>query len=415
MQDKANIKLLIGISGGIACYKTINLIRLIQKQIPEASIEVIVTPSVKKRFINPGLIEGIVHKPVWFSLWQTHPSGRPLHVALAEGVDLMVVAPCTATTLSRLATGSASTLLSAVFLSLDPTKVIISPSMEEEMYINPLVQENLSRLRSAGVRVIEPEHGYLASGKEGIGRMPDPEKILQIIKEELEFGLKIKGKKFLVTAGPTREHIDPIRYISNIASGRLGWWIARHLVSRQAEVFMVAGPGTPYLKHSRLHYIPVTSANEMNEAVRRILNSHQIDCFIGSAAVSDFTPETMYSTKIRKETQENLVLKLTTAPSVLETASTLRDSSFNPRFIVAFALETDRSPQESFKKLGSFQPDIIVYNRHTEDSPVAGSENTRIQIIDGRTGNVILESDVIPKSQAAKLIIKVIADKLFEK
>ncbi|NRA12524.1 MAG: bifunctional phosphopantothenoylcysteine decarboxylase/phosphopantothenate--cysteine ligase CoaBC, partial [Crocinitomicaceae bacterium] len=293
-------RILLGITGGIAAYKIAFLIRLLKKS--GAEVKCILTPA-SSDFISPLVVSTLSENPVGIEFWNKEDGTWNNHVEYGLWADIFVVAPLTANSLSKMANGSSDNLLLATYLSMK-TKTLVAPAMDLDMYAHPTTKRNLDLLVQYGVGIIPAESGELASGLSGEGRMADPEKIQQAIQDYFEAQLEeeFKGKKVLVTAGPTFESIDPVRFIGNYSSGKMGYRIAEELLSRGAHVVLVSGPTKEELVHDNLIFLPIKSADEMLLTVQ----SHWKDCSYGifSAAVADYRPKSIAIQKIKKNDDE---------------------------------------------------------------------------------------------------------------
>ncbi|RME64485.1 MAG: bifunctional phosphopantothenoylcysteine decarboxylase/phosphopantothenate--cysteine ligase CoaBC, partial [Nitrospirae bacterium] len=319
---KTNKRVIIGLSGGIAAYKTVELVRALQKE--GASIKVIMTEA-SKRFISPLVFETLTNEPVFDDIFQ-----YPLdHIKIASEADLFVIAPATANTIAKLASGVADNPLCLTLLAFRGP-VLVVPAMNNRMYEHPLVQKNIRTLKEIGYLVMEPETGELACGYEGKGRMPSIEKIMSEIRLLLS-DKDLKGLKILVTAGPTRELIDPVRYISNRSSGKMGYAIAEVAMQKGAEVVLVSGP-TWLSPPSGAKTIKVETTEQMYRAVME--NLSWADVVIMAAAVSDFTVENRTDSKLPKSKFKTLKLKPTT-----DILKSITERKKRP-FVVGFAAET---------------------------------------------------------------------------
>lgn len=358
-----NRSVLLGVSGGAAAYKAIELIRRLKDE--GASVNVIMTEAAKK-FITPLSLEIASQNKVCSDLF----SDPMIHITLPANADIMVVAPATANTIGKFARGIADSLLTTCLLSFTG-KVVLAPSMNWRMYENPIFQENLHYL-SRGVIQIGPEKGSLACGEEGIGRMSDITEIIEAVRSA--FSQKdLIGEKILVTAGPTREYLDPVRFISNRSSGKMGYAIARAALRRGAEVVLVSGPSS-LSQPSGVKFIPIETTVQMFNAVNKELPSSTV--LIMSAAVSDFMVGKTSSEKIYKS--GSLLLKLRKAPDIL---SEIGKRKKRP-FIIGFAAETGKKIERAKKKLKEKNMDIIVFNDVTKAGSGFEVDTNRIVIID---------------------------------
>jgi phosphopantothenoylcysteine decarboxylase/phosphopantothenate--cysteine ligase len=361
-----NKSVLLGVSGGAAAYKAVELIRRLKDE--GALVTVIMTEAAKK-FITPLSLEIASQNKVYSDLF-----GDPMiHITLPSHTDIMVVAPATANTIGKFARGIADNLLTTCLLSF-AGKVVLAPSMNWRMYENPFFQENLNCLLSRGVIQVGPEKGSLACGEEGIGRMSDIPEIIEAIKSALSRKDLVK-EKILVTAGPTREYLDPVRFISNRSSGKMGYAIARAALRRGAEVVLVSGPSA-LGKPKGVKFIPVETTVDMINAVNQELPSSTV--LIMSAAVSDFT--TAKSSRGKIEKSGELLLKLHRTPDIL---SEIGKRKRRP-FIIGFAAETGEKIERAKRKLKEKNMDIIVFNDVTKAGSGFEVDTNKVVIIDSK-------------------------------
>lgn len=387
--------ILLGISGGIAAYKTPHLVRLLKKS--GAEVQVLATESALK-FVSELSLETVSRRPVLrdiFSADAGHESERTMHITLGEWADAFVIAPATANTLAKLATGLCDDMLSLCFLTLRPGKpVLVAPAMDGHMYDSPSVQRNLAVLTEQGCRMMEPESGSLASGQCGLGRMPEPETIFEALTEMLVApeSSSLCGKTVVVTAGPTREKIDDVRFLSNYSSGKMGFAIAAEAARRGAVVRLVTGPvnlPTP----PGVELLDVESAEQMLAAARPLFDD--CDLFIGAAAVADYRPEAPVEGKIKKNAAE-MEIRLVRNPDILATFATGRKPG---QIAVGFALETAGGIDYARKKLVDKQLDLVAFNIY--DGRTSGFEvDTNALTLLGRDGSVTA-LPLLPKEEAA--------------
>lgn len=383
--------IVLGVSGGIAAYKALELLRLLQKE--EAQLEVILTRNATY-FVGPLSFEALIHKRPHLEMFEQNTPPFS-HIELGQSSDLIVIAPATANIIGKLAHGIADDLLTTTILAAT-CPVLICPSMNERMFLNPIVQQNLSSLRGLGFHILAPGTGELACGATGPGRLPEPKEIL----EEILFLLTpkdLKGIKLLVTAGPTREFLDPVRFISNPSSGKMGFAIARQAANRGAEVILVSGP-TELSPPQRVHVIKVTSALEMREAVLR--NSEGCHVIIKAAAVSDFRPKHRFDYKVKKETGP-LVLELEENPDILKELGELKDKM--GFILVGFAAESHDIVQNAQKKLIAKNLDMIVANDITSESSGFRTDTNKVKFL-MKDGSVE-ETGLLLKEDVADLIL----------
>ena len=359
-----NKSILLGVTGGVAAYKAVDLIRRLREE--GSSVTVIMTEAAKN-FITPLSLEVASQDRVYSDLF----SDPMAHITLPFNADVMVIAPATANIIGKFARGIADDLLSTSLLSFRG-KVIIVPSMNWRMYENPVFQENLRYLLSRGVIQVGPEKGGLACGEEGLGRMSDVSEIVESIKSSLTKKDLLK-EKVIVTAGPTREYLDPVRFISNRSSGRMGYAIAGAALRRGAEVTLISGHSSLNLPKG-VNFIPVETAADMFEAVNKELNLSTV--LIMSAAVSDFMPSKKFKNKIEKSGE--LLLKLNKTPDILSEVGKKK----NRPFIIGFAAEAGRGVERAEKKLKEKNMDMIIFNDVTEVGSGFDVDTNKVVIID---------------------------------
>jgi phosphopantothenoylcysteine decarboxylase / phosphopantothenate---cysteine ligase len=364
--------IVLGVTGGIACYKAVELVRLLVKT--GYRVQVIMTRGAVE-FVTPLTFQTISGNPVateTFNLTQESEIG---HINLADSADLFVIAPATANVIGKVANGIADDLLTTVLMATQ-APVLIAPAMNVHMYENPILQENLRKLRRVGYHVMEPAEGFLACGYEGKGRLPDAEKIAEAIAGLLK-KRDLSGEKLLITAGPSREPLDPVRYISNRSSGKMGYALARAAVRRGAEVTLISGP-TALEPPAGARLISVTTAAEMRDAV--IKEFAQCTAIVMAAAVADYRP-TMVADQKMKRGKGPVELRLEPNPDILKELSGKRDG----KLLVGFAAETEELTANAEKKLREKNLDMIIANNVAE----AGSGfdgDTNIATILDRTG-----------------------------
>ena len=344
--------ILLGISAGIAAYKTAFLVRNFVKA--GAEVRVVMTPA-SKEFVTP-LTLSTLSKNAVYSAFYTEEGEKEWnnHVDLALWADLIVIAPATANTLSKMVKGTCDNLLLAVYLSAK-SPVYFAPSMDLDMYQHPATQENIEKLQQFGNIFIPPGHGELASGLVGEGRMAEPEEIVSFIENDLLAQLPLRNKKVLITAGPTYEAIDPVRFIGNYSSGKMGFALAEEAAILGASVVLITGPTALKTTSSGIHRIDVTSADEMYQAVHQYFS--QMDIAIFAAAVADYKPMEVASQKIKK-TGGNLNIALQPTPDILASAGKIKKK----QFLVGFALETDNELVNAQDKLKRKNLDMVVLN-----------------------------------------------------
>lgn len=386
----------MGITGSIAAYKACYIIRALVKK--GAEVQVVITPSGKE-FITPITLSTLTHKPVVSEFFSQRDGTWNSHVDLGLWADLMLIAPCTASTLGKMANGIADNMLITTYLSMK-APVVIAPAMDLDMYKHPSTQKNMQTLQSYGNIIIEPESGFLASGLEGKGRMEEPDVIAEYIDQFLSDNHnQLKGKKVLITAGPTYEKIDPVRFIGNYSSGKMGFALAEECKRRGAEVTLISGPVA--LKCSKsINRIDVESCQQMYEAA--ITAFSDSDAAILCAAVADFKPEDVADEKIKREGNK-LTLHLTPTHDIAANLGKLKTPQ---QRIVAFALETNNEQVNAQRKLEKKNADFIVLNSTRIPGTTFRSDENQISII---SSNGKKDYEKKPKSLVARDIIDELA------
>lgn len=386
--------ILLGITGGIAAYKTIELARLFLSN--RYRVQVVMTPAAA-RFVTPLTLKTLTRRPVLIDLFSGDRPGKVKHVDLASRAQVMVVAPATANTLGKFSAGIADNLLTTLFMALKCPAVII-PSMNEQMYLSPAVQHNLQLLRSRGYHLLEPATGELACGTVGPGRMPEPADIYSFTRHILS-KKDFLGIKVLVTAGPTREFMDPVRFLSSPSTGLMGYSLARAFAERGAEVSLISGP-TSLSCPQGVDLVPVVTAEEMYRAVKARYQGCRI--VVKTAAVSDFRPLAVAAEKIKKDTAP-LNLQLIPNIDILEKLGEQKGN----RFLVGFAAETGQLVKEAKRKLIQKNLDLIVGNDLTLPGAGFASVTNQVVIIDA--SGKAEELPVMDKPALAHLILDRIA------
>lgn len=380
----------MGVTGSIAAYKSILLLRLLVKQ--GAEVKLIMTPSAKD-FVSPLTLSTLSNHPVLSDLFDEQSWAN--HVMLGRWADIFVIAPLSCNTLSKMASGQCDNLLLAVYLSAT-CPVMVAPAMDEDMWKHPTTRANLAKLESFGNTIIPVEKGDLASGLYGEGRMAEPE---QIIKQLEGFFLngRLQGRKALVTAGPTYEPIDPVRFIGNHSTGKMGIAIAQQLQQEGAEVTLVLGPTSLQTELNGLQVIRVHTAEEMYQASIAAFNN--ADIAIMSAAVADYSPSNPSAEKIKKR-QEDLVLELKKTRDILKE---LGHSKKPNQVVVGFALETNNEKEFALEKLKTKNADMIILNSLKDEGAGFGHETNKITIFD--KGGTAVNFETKSKSAVAKDIV----------
>lgn len=406
-------KIVLGITGSIAAYKSCLIIRELIKR--GAEVQVVITPAGKE-FITPITLSALTHKPVVSEFFSQRDGTWNSHVDLGLWADAMLVAPCTASTLGKMAGGIADNMLITTYLSMK-APVFIAPAMDLDMYAHPSTQANINRLRSYGNYFIEPQTGFLASGLEGKGRMESPEVIVKVLEDFFnnphtsnnqytderstiqdvfnDKAQELAGKRIMITAGPTYEKIDPVRFIGNYSSGKMGFALAEECYRRGAEVTLISGP-VNLNASSGIHRIDVESCQDMYDAATKVFPN--VDAAILCAAVADFRPETMAEKKIKRE-KDDLVLRLCPTHDI---AQALGKAKNKGQILVGFALETNDEEKNAKHKLEKKNLDFIVLNSTRNEGTTFCSDYNKISII---SADGIIEYDKKPKSEVATDII----------
>lgn len=364
-------KIVLGITGSIAAYKACLIIRGLIKR--GAEVQVVITPAGKE-FITPITLSALTQKPVISEFFSQRDGTWNSHVTLGLWADAMLIAPCTASTLGKMANGVADNMLITTYLSMK-APVFIAPAMDLDMYKHPTTQDNMKRLQSFGNTIIEPKSGFLASGLEGKGRMEEPERIVDFLDSALNTQTSMQNKNILITAGPTFEKIDPVRFIGNYSSGKMGFALARECALRGANVTLVAGPVSLETPHSAIHRIDVESCEEMYEAT--VEHFKQANAAILCAAVADFKPENMVQQKIKRE-KDDLVIRLKPTHDI---AAQLGKMKKEGQRLVGFALETNNEMAHAQDKLVRKNLDFIVLNSLRNEGTCFKSDQNKICIV----------------------------------
>ena len=394
------MNIVLGITAGIAAYKTPQLVRLLTKN--GHNVKVILTENAKE-FVTPLTLSTVSKNPVLTSF--SSPEGNwHSHVELALWADAMLIAPATANTIAKMAHGICDNLLLATYFSAK-APVFIAPAMDLDMYAHPTVTENLAKLASYGNHIIPATYGELASGLVGQGRMAEPEDIVLFIENELSENLPFKGKKILITAGPTYEAIDPVRFIGNFSSGKMGIALANEAVRQGAEVHLILGPSSEKNIHSQIHLHRVVSAQQMYEAA--VSEFSTCDIAILSAAVADYTPEIVAPEKIKKK-GGNLSLTLVPTVDILASLGKIKTT----QTLIGFALETENEVANAQAKLEKKNLDGIVLNSLRDAGAGFGTDTNKITFI---TKEKQISFPLKSKEEVAKDILTQIFGILIEK
>jgi phosphopantothenoylcysteine decarboxylase/phosphopantothenate--cysteine ligase len=366
-------KILLGISGGIAAYKTASLVRLFIKA--GAHVQVIMTPA-SKDFVTPLTLSTLSKNPVYSTFFNQDEEDEKWnnHVELGLWADLMIVAPATANTLSKMANGTCDNLLIATYLSAK-CPVYFAPAMDLDMYKHPTTKTSFSTLKQFGNTIIPAESGELASGLSGEGRMAEPSTIVAFLEADLESKLPLKGKKILITAGPTYEAIDPVRFIGNHSSGKMGFDIAKSAANLGASVVLVAGPTNCVVNHSLIKVINVVCAQEMYEVCHQFYK--EVDVAIAAAAVADYKPKIIADQKIKKAA-DNFVIELEKTKDILSSLGRIKEN----QFLIGFALETENEIENAKVKIQKKNLDLIVLNSLQDEGAGFKKATNKVTFID---------------------------------
>ncbi len=366
-----NKKIALAVSAGISAYKAIELLRMMIKE----GSEVRVTMSANAgEFVTPLTFEALSGHPVYHKLFNSENSADMEHIRISEQAHLLLVAPATASTLGKMANGLADDALSSLYLAFKG-HVMVAPAMNVDMWENLAVQENIEKLKARGVEFVDPEVGILACGSTGRGRLANLDTILNKVKKHFAKLEDLQGLRILVTAGPTHEPLDPVRYLSNPSSGKMGYAIADMAKTRGAEVTLISGP--TYLKPPAVaKFTPCKTAAEMNSLVQKYLP--ECDVLVMTAAVGDFTAETLEKEKIKKCSGDSLVLNLVPTKDILMEVSKVKTK----QFVVGFAAETQNLIQSALEKLRNKKLDLIVANDISAPGIGFQSDNNQVSLID---------------------------------
>lgn len=365
-------KIVLGITGSIAAYKACLIIRGLIKQ--GAEVQTVITPAGKE-FITPITLSALTHKPVISEFFSQRDGTWNSHVDIGLWADAMLIAPCTASTIGKMANGIADNMLITTYLSMK-APVFIAPAMDLDMYAHPSTQQNLDKLRSYGNIIIEPQSGFLASGLEGKGRMDDPENIISVLDNYFyEKKDCLKGRRIMVTAGPTYEKIDPVRFIGNYSSGKMGFAIADECARRGAEVTLVSGPVSLECHGDNIRRVNVESCREMYDAATTAFAD--CDAAILCAAVADFKPHDVADKKIKRE-KDDLTIRLSPTQDI---AQELGNRKRAGQVLVGFALETDNEEVNAKAKLRKKHCDFIVLNSTRNKGTTFRTDDNQIKII----------------------------------
>jgi phosphopantothenoylcysteine decarboxylase / phosphopantothenate---cysteine ligase len=394
-----NKHILLGVTGSIAAYKSAFLIRLLVQA--GADVRVVMTPSAHD-FIAPLTLATLSKHQVYSEFTEDKDKGTwSNHVELGLWADLFLIAPVTANTISAMAQGQANNFLLATFLSAR-CPVMVAPAMDLDMYTHASTQENLKILHSRSTLILEPREGELASGLTGKGRMEEPEEIVEAVEAFFLKTAPLAGKKALVSAGPTFEPIDAVRFIGNYSSGKMGYAIAEELANQGAEVTLVSGPSSLVMEHSGVHTVSVQTAAQMMQACVSVFP--EADIAVMAAAVADYRPAEVQSNKIKKKVAE-LTLKLEPTQDILAHLGTQKTDR---QVLVGFALETDNEESNAREKLSSKNLDMIVLNSLNDDGAGFGHDTNKVKFIE--SSNKMASFELKSKTEVAKDIVKKIIE-----
>lgn len=386
--------IILGISGGIAAYKSVYLLRLLVKA--GAQVQVIITPNGKE-FITPVTLSTLSGRPVVSEFFTANTGQWNSHVDLGLWADAMVIAPATACTMAKMANGVADNMLVTTYLSAR-CPVFVAPAMDLDMMAHPSTVRNIKLLRSYGNHIIEAASGELASHLCGKGRMEEPEKIVAVLDRFFAKEEDYKGKKIMITAGPTYERIDPVRFIGNYSSGKMGYALAQAAAERGADVTLISGPVSLTMYHPRVKVVAVESAREMLEASKKAFEDS--DMAIMAAAVADYAPETIADKKIKRETAGIDSIRLVKNPDI---AKTLGETKRPEQRVVGFALETNDAEANAMDKLRRKKLDAIVLNSLTNPGTCFGFDSNQVSVM--TQSGTILQTGVESKANIADKIL----------
>jgi len=392
---------LLGVTAGIAAYKTAPLVRLFIKA--GANVQVVMTPA-SKDFVTPLTLSTLSKNPVYSTFYDKNEENEQWnnHVDLGLWADLMLIAPATANTISKMANGICDNLLMATYLSAK-SKIYFAPAMDLDMYKHQTTIQNIEKLQTIGNVFIPPSSGELASGLVGEGRMAEPEEIITFIENNIISGLPLKNKKVLITAGPTYEAIDPVRFIGNHSSGKMGFALAEEAAKLGAKVILIVGPTAEKIENSSIKIINIIDAESMYKATHTFFES--VDIAIFAAAVADYTPETIASQKIKKK-DGSLTITLKPTKDILASVGKIKKH----QFLVGFALETNNELNNAIDKLERKNLDLIVLNSLQDEGAGFKTETNKITLIDAN--KKIRTFPLKSKNEVAKDIFNEVKNKL---
>jgi len=392
--------IVLGVTGSIAAYKSIELARRLTQA--GATVQVVMSRSATE-FVRPITFQALTYRPVEVEMFQIQDERAAGHVAMGREANVIVVAPATAHVISRLANGMADDLIATTVLATS-APVVIAPAMETHMWQNPATQENIARLRARGVRVVDPESGPLASGDVGPGRLASLEKIEAAVVDALSSSAALAGRRVIVTAGPTVEAIDPVRFVSNRSSGKMGYAIAQAARDAGAEVTLVTGP-TALRAPNGVRVIPVESAEDMQDAVLAVLP--EMDAVVMAAAIADYRPLEVSHRKIKKrDAGSELTIRMTENPDVLKAIIAAR----RPKtIVVGFKAESGEATAEAERMLREKKVDLVIANDISDPSSVFGSDTDRVTFV---SADGVEALPVLAKTEVARRLVAKLAERL---
>lgn len=392
--------IILGISGGIAAYKAVSLLRLFVKA--GADVQVVITPAGKE-FITPVTLSALSGHPVISEFFTANTGSWNSHVDLGLWADAVVIAPATASTIAKMANGVADNMLITTYLSAK-APVFVAPAMDLDMFAHPSTQRNLDWLRSYGNHIIEPASGELASHLIGKGRMEEPEQIFKVVADFLTRRKDMEGKKVMITAGPTYEKIDPVRFIGNYSSGKMGYALAEECAERGAEVVLISGPVSIKAHHPSIKVVSVESAQQMHDAALSAFADS--DAAIMCAAVADYAPVVVAEKKIKREKDDIPVIELKKNPDIAAALGKIKKPG---QMLVGFALETDNEMANAQSKLERKNLDMIVLNSLADKQAGFGVDTNKVTIIE--KDGTVHSYEVKPKKEVAADIVDLITAK----
>ena len=396
-------KILVGVTGGIAAYKIASFVRLLKNQ--GAEVRCMMTPA-SSDFITPLTLSTLSESPVGIEFYDSKTGEWTNHVEWALWADVMIFAPVTANSLAKMAHGFSDNFLLATYLSAK-CPVFVAPAMDLDMYQHQTTIDNLSRLGSFGYTIIPAENGFLASGLEGQGRMAEPETLIQYLQDHFHADKRFSGKQFLVTAGPTQEAIDPVRFIGNHSSGKMGFALAEAIASKGGKVVLISGPSS-LQANKNIELIRVTSARDMLQAVQE--NWKEIDLGIFASAVADYRPAVVENQKIKK-TEDQLQILLEKNPDILSWAASNRSTSKDQK-VIGFALETQNGMEYAKGKLEKKKLDAIVLNEMGEPGVGFGTDTNSVKLL--FKNNKMCSFELQSKQELAFSLLNELMNNLYE-